>query len=272
MLPRALNHMAVPALRWDAFLTLAQSLGCVGVEFRNDLPTALFDGDDPAHVKAAAEAAGVRILALAEVKAFNDWSDAKAAEAEALMQIAVACGAEAISLIARNDGLACGAVERRENLRRALAGLQPMLARYGLVGLIEPLGFDICALRYKSEAVAVIEDLNATDQFKLVHDTFHHILAGELDVFAAHTGLVHISGVTDPTVTLADLTDGHRGLVDAEDRLGNIDQIHQLRRAGYRGPISFEPFAPEVHSIADPGPALAGSFDFISTHLAELAA
>jgi len=271
MLPRALNHMAVPALRWDAFLTLAQGLGCVGVEFRNDLPGALFEGDDPARVGAAAKAAGQRILALAEVKAFNDWSDAKAAEAEALMQIAVACGAEAVSLIARNDGLGCGAVERRADLRVALQELQPMLAAHGLIGLIEPLGFDICALRSKAEAVEAIEALGAADQFKLVHDTFHHTLAGEAEVFAAHTGLVHISGVTDPAVMLADLTDAHRVLVDAEDRLGNLAQIEELLRAGYAGPVSFEPFAPEIHALTDPGPHLARSFDFISSHLAGMA-
>ena len=88
MLPFALNHMTTPKLGWLAFLDLAQSLGCVGVEFRNDFKTPLFDGADPAEVGAAARAAGLRILALAEVKMFNDWSDAKRAEAEALMKIA----------------------------------------------------------------------------------------------------------------------------------------------------------------------------------------
>ncbi len=99
MLPKALNHMAAPGMRYDAFLDLARSLACVGVEFRNDLYGPLFDGDAPETVRSAAEARGLRILALAEVKRFNDWSDAKRAEAEALMQIAVACGAGAVSLI-----------------------------------------------------------------------------------------------------------------------------------------------------------------------------
>lgn len=272
MLPLALNHMAVPGLRWDAFLDLARALGCVGVEYRNDLPTPLFDGDAARSVKAAARAAGLRILALAEVKAFNDWSDGKRAEAEALMRIAVACGAEAVSLIPRNDGLGCGNGERQANLRVALRELQPMLAAYGLVGLVEPLGFEVCALRQKSEAVEAIEALGAAGQIKLVHDTFHHTLAGGGPVFAAHTGIVHISGVTDATLAISEMRDEHRVLVDRNDRLGNIAQIGELRLAGYTGPVSFEPFAPSVHAFSDPGRELAGSFQFISSRLAEMAA
>jgi 2-keto-myo-inositol isomerase len=36
-----------------------------------------------------------------------------------------------------------------------------------------------------------------------------------------------------------------------------------LRAAGYRGPISFEPFAASVHALADARPALAASMEFI---------
>src|SRR3712207_7488353 len=38
------------------------------------------------------------------------------------------------------------------------------------------------------------------------------------------TGLVHISGVTDPSVAVDDMLDAHRVLVDGADRLGNIDR------------------------------------------------
>ena len=96
MLPFALNHMTTPTLDWRAFADLAAGLGCVGVEYRNDLAAPLFGGDDPAVVGAALRAKGLRFLALAEVKMFNDWSDAKAAEAEALMKVAVAAGADHI--------------------------------------------------------------------------------------------------------------------------------------------------------------------------------
>ena len=49
----------------------------------------------------------------------------------------------------------------------------------------------------------------------------------------------------------------------ADDRLGNIAQIQALLRGGYTGFLSFEPFAPEVHGLADPAEALRRSMDLI---------
>lgn len=269
MLPRALNHMAVPAMRYDAFLELARDLGCAGVEFRNDLDGPLFGEQDPATVQALAGRMGLRILTLAEVKSFNDWTDARRDAARALMQVAVACGAEAVSLIPRNDGLGLGNGERQGNLRVALRELLPLLDEHDLIGLVEPLGFETCALRQKSEAVEAIEALGAAHRFRLVHDTFHHMLAGGGPVFADHTGIVHVSGVTDPRLSINEMRDEHRVLVDGRDRLENVEQLRRLVAKGYGGPVSFEPFSPEVHALSDPAAALAGSFDFVAGRLAE---
>ncbi len=272
MLHKALNHMTVAGMSFAQLLDTAAALGCVGIELRNDLPQPLFDGLDPAQAGDMARAKGLRILALAEVKRFNDWSAAKSAEALALMKIAVACGAEAVSLIPRNDNLGMGNGERQGNLRVALRDLKSMLEDHGLVGLVEPLGFEICALRYKSEAVEAIEALGATGRFKLVHDTFHHHLAHERPIFAAHTGMVHISGVTEPDLATSEMGDQHRVLVDAADRLGNLPQLAALQTAGYTGPVSFEAFSPQIHALTDPGKAIAASFDFIASGLASQAA
>jgi 2-keto-myo-inositol isomerase len=272
MLPTALNHMTVARMTYAQFVATAAGLGCVGVEVRNDLPQPLFDGMDPAAAGQLARDNGLRILALAEVKRFNDWSDAKAAEALALMTIARACGAEAVSLIPRNDNLGMGNGERQANLRVALRALKPMLEDHGLVGLVEPLGFEICALRYKSEAVEAIEALGATGRFKLVHDTFHHHLAHGGSIFPEHTGIIHISGVTDPGLAIGEMADRHRVLVDGADRLGNVAQIAALAAGGYSGPVSFEAFAPETHALADPAGAIATSFEFIRSELAAKAA
>lgn len=267
MLKRALNHMAAPKLGWTDFLKLAKDLGCVGVEFRNDLDGELFDGAAPEDVGAAASAAGLRILALAEVKAFNDWSDAKCNEAAALMTITKACGAEMVSLIARNDGKGMADGERQANLHAALSELKPLLEVHGLIGLIEPLGFESCALRDKHEAVEAIEALGAKDRFRIVHDTFHHALAGGGPMFPDYTGIIHISGIADPALGLADMRDEHRGLVDQDDRIGNVQQIADLLAAGYSGPVSFEPFAADVHEMSAPKDAYARSFEFIEAEL-----
>lgn len=268
-LPFALNHMTAPRLSYGSFLDLAASLGCVGVEFRNDLGRPLYEGAAPAAVKAAAAAKGLRILALAEVKMFNDWSDTKRAEAEALMQIAVASGAEAVSLIPRNDNVGTENGVRQKALRLALGELLPMLRAHGLMAMVEPLGFEICSLRSKAEAVEAIEAVGGADTYRLVHDTFHHHLAGGGRLFPEYTGIVHVSGVTDPSVAVADMRDGNRVLVDADDRLGNVTQIRALLDAGYTGPISFEPFAPSVHALDDAKPALARSMEFIRSQVAQ---
>lgn len=260
----ALNHMTVARLGYAGLLDLAANLGCVGVEVRNDLPQPLFDGADPAEAGAMAKAKGLRLLAVAEVKRFNDWSATKAAEALALMKIAEAAGAEAVSLIPRNDNLGMGNGERQAALRVALKALKPMLEDHGLTGLVEPLGFEICALRYKSEAVEAIEAIGGKGCFKLVHDTFHHTLAHGGDFFPDHTGIVHVSGVVDQTVTLGQMTDAHRILVDRADRLGNTDQIKALQAQGYRGPVSFEAFSPSVHALSDPATALQDSMDYLA--------
>jgi 2-keto-myo-inositol isomerase len=267
MLPFALNHMTTPNLGWKAFLDLAQGLGCVGVEFRNDLPGALFGGADPATIKAAVAARGLRLLALAEVKMFNDWSAAKAAEAEALMKIAVACGAEAISLIPRNDGVATSRADSRRVTELALREILPMLQAHGLKAMVEPLGFAVCALRYKDVLADCIDAVGGQGTYFMVHDTFHHALAGFGPIYPELTGIVHVSGVKD-AIYLDDMRDGHRVLVDGGDVLGNVAQIRALRAAGYTGPISYEPFAASVHALVNAAPALQASMQFIRAGVA----
>lgn len=267
MLPFALNHMTAPNMAWEPFLDLAKRLGCVGVEFRNDLKTPLFGGADPARVKAAVASRGLRFLALAEVKMFNDWSAAKAAEAEALMKIAVASGAEAFSLIPRNDGVATDRKDSFKATEVALRALLPMLKAHGLKAMVEPLGFAVCSLRYKDVLAEVIHAVGGVGTYYIVHDTFHHALAGFGPIYPDLTGIVHVSGVKD-SIYLDDMRDPHRVLVDADDVLGNVAQIRALRAAGYAGPVSYEPFAPAVHDLADPAPALSASMEFIRKGIA----
>ncbi len=267
----ALNHMTVRRSSYAELLELAAGIGCVGVELRNDLGTSFFEGMPAENAAALAAEYGLRILALAEVKMFNDWSNTKETEVHNLMETAVTCGAESISLIPRNDGIRTSRNERIADLRVAMHGLMPLLDQFDLVGLIEPLGFETCGLRYKSEIVDEIEAIGGTDRFRLVHDTFHHTLAGGGSIFASHTGVVHISGVNNPELAVSEMQDWDRVLVDAQDRLGNISQISSLNSAGYSGPISFEAFSPIVHRIPDPQAELTRSIDFITSTLSNMA-
>ena len=82
-------------------------------------------------------------------------------------------------------------MDPQANLRTALVALEPRLAAHGLMGLVEPLGFEICSQSSKQEVVDTINAVEGLNTFRMVHDTFHHHLAGENQFFPALTGLVH---------------------------------------------------------------------------------
>ena len=260
----ALNHILAPRQPLGAFFTMARTLGCTEVEIRNDLPGAPIQDGTPAEaVRRAAEAAGVTLISINALYPCNVWSAELAARAEALADYAAACGARALVMCPLNEGRTVP----QEGLVTALRALRPMLAERGLTGLVEPLGFTRSSLRTKAEAVAAIRAAGGEGCYRLVHDTFHHPLAGETAFFPEWTGLVHISGVTDPALAVEDMLDEHRVLVDAEDRLGNIAQIRTLLASGYAGPFSFEPFAAEVQALSDPAAALRSSMAHVEAAL-----
>lgn len=262
MVQFALNHMSVPTFSWRDLLDAAADLGCVGVEFRNDLPGPLFGGDPAEMVAREAQARGLRVLGLSQVYPFNVWSDTTRKALVELVDTAQACGAESISLIPLNDGSG-----QEADLRQVLAEIRPILEGTGLYALIEPLGFARASLRSKADAIEAIKAVAGQNTFRIVHDTFHHALVGDGPVFGDWTGLVHISGVSDVGVPTSGMEDHHRVLVDAKDRLGNLDQITALIDAGFAGPLSMEAFSPKVHATADPVAALKASFAFIRSSL-----
>jgi len=255
----ALNHIAAPKLSLAAFFALARDLGLTEVEIRNDLPDVV-GTVPPEAVRAAAAAAGVTIVAVNALYPFNVWSGDLPDRAVALADYAEAAGARALVMCPLNDGTPVAPAD----LVAALAAMAPILRARGLLGFVEPLGFPISSLRTKAEALAAIDAAGGADVYRLVHDTFHHHLAGETAFFPERTGIVHISGVVDPAVAVEAMLDPHRVLVDAGDRLENLPQIRTLVAAGFAGPYSFEPFAPDVHDLADPGKALRESIDYVT--------
>ena len=274
ILPRfALNHMTAPRLGLRDFFELARTLGLSDVEIRNDLSNnATLDGTPASEVKQLAETAGVSIISINALQRFNEWTAPRESEAIELAAYAKACGARALVLVPVNDGSGRANGERQGNLRVALKALKPIFAEHGLTGLVEPLGFEICSLRSKREAVEAIQAVDGLGAFRLVHDTFHHHLAGEPEIFAELTGLAHISGVADPNVSVGEMRDPHRILVNREDRLGNVAQIRALLAGGYGGLFSFEPFAPSVHDLGSPAAAVQSSMEFIRASLLREAA
>ncbi|WP_087003439.1 TIM barrel protein [Rhizobium sullae] len=258
----AINHITAPKLSLENFFAAARNLGLTEVEIRNDLPD-IVGTVEPEVVKKAAASAGVTIISINALYPFNVWSGELPKKAVALANYAAASGAKALVMCPLNDGTNVSF----DNLVAALKAMKPILEERGLTGLVEPLGFPISSLRTKKEALRAIDAAEGGGIYKLVHDTFHHYLAGETEFFPERTGLVHISGVVDPNVAVDDMLDAHRVLVDAKDRLENIPQINALIAAGFDGPYSFEPFAEEVHGLADPETAVRESISYVSGKL-----
>ena len=261
----ALNRMAVPRLRFADFAAMTCRLGVNAIEIRNDLPDIeIGDGVPATEIGAIAKAHGLTIRSINALQRFEQFTAEREAEAIAMAQYARDCGAEALVLCPTNNrGDKRTAEERHAALVHALTALKPILNDHGLVGLVEPLGFEECAVRRKSQAVRAFEEIGADGTFRLVHDTFHHHLAGEGLFFPEWTGLVHVSGVEDTGLEASQMRDGHRVLVGGADRLGNVTQLRTLLAAGFTGFISFEPFAEEIAAATDIEARLAASM----THL-----
>jgi 2-keto-myo-inositol isomerase len=271
LLRYAINHMVAPKKSFAELVALANALELDAVEIRNDLPgTAILDGTDAAQIREQAEAGGVRVLSINALQRFNEWNDAREVEARGLARYAQGCGAAMLVLCPVNDvSYRLAESQRLKGLRDALRALAPILADAGILGLIEPLGFQESSLRLKSEAVEAIEDQGLGEQFRIVHDTFHHYLSGEPHLLTDWTALVHLSGVDDQNLPLGTLRDAHRGLVGADDRLGNIAQIIALLAGGYDGPFAFEPFTVKLSAGEDIAGALESSIHWLDAELAK---
>ena len=260
----SLNHMVAPSLGYAEFFDLALWLGINAVEIRNDIPTALMGNKNAKMIGKLAKDKGITILNVNALQHFNQWSGAKATEAARLAEYAALTGAKALVLVPTNDKkFKPSHEERLEGLRDSLAGLAPILLHHGLIGCVEPLGFVECSLRLKADAVAAIDAVKQTKRFKVTHDAFHHFVAGEKEIFADRTALIHVSGVVDPKHTAATMRDPQRVLVDAHDMIDNRGQVKALMAAGYKGYVSFEPFAAGVHKSKMIARELARSMDYL---------
>ena len=259
------NHMVSPSLTPDELVDAAVKLGAVAIELRNDLgDNSLKDVETARRVGARAADAGLEVRSINALYPFNVWNEGRARQTEALAGLAEACGATGLVMCPLNEGkMLEDTPEKAAGLRAALSGIRPILERHGLKGFVEPLGFPVSSLRFKRDALAAIDGIGGTDVFSLVHDTFHHRGAGEQQLFARRTGLVHISGLEDPAISFMDMLDGHRVLVGPKDRLGNVEQLRQLYADGYDGVVSFEPFAKEVHGLPDPIVAVRDSMAYV---------
>lgn len=228
----ALNQKTAPHLEFGAFLDLAARLGCVGVEPRNDLGRPFFDGIAPKRAREMAADRGLRLVGLSEIYPFDDWNEERRGAVSRLIRMAEAAGAETVSLIPRVDLREPAESARAAKLRAVVAEIVPMLSDTGVVGLLEPIGFAACSMKYQREAAAAIDALDAGDRLGILHDTFQHSLAKDRDIMVRHIRMVHISGVSGGIGDLTDDQDKDRIPVDDSDRTETVGQMKYLLANG----------------------------------------
>ncbi len=265
----ALNHMVSPRYSFAEFTDKVRKIGVTAVEFRNDIGINSVNSLTKAkEAGKAAKDAGVEVLTINALYPFNIWDEKLADNANSIADYAVACNAKALVLVPLNDAsIVFTDNKRSELLQNSLGSLKAILESRNLLGYVEVLGFPISSMRYKKDVVSILNAPEFANTFKLVHDTFHHKIANEQNIFASHTGLVHISGVEDENVVFQEMQDAHRILVGPKDRLGNVSQIKQIQNSGYQGYFSFEPFSEPVWNLDNPIDAAKNSIDYILSKL-----
>jgi 2-keto-myo-inositol isomerase len=260
----SLNHMVAPKLGYASFFDLAKGLGVDAVEIRNDIPTALMGNKNAKMIGQLAKDKGITIINVNALQRWNQWGSAKADEAKKLAEYTALTGAKNLILVPTNDKkFRPTTQERLDGIAHALSQLKVILKDHGLIGCVEPLGFPECSLRLKREAIAAIDAVGGARRFKVTHDTFHHFVAGEQDVFADRTALIHVSGVVDKKHTATTMRDAQRVLVTAQDMIDNKGQVRRLLDAGYKGYVSFEPFSSDVHKSRQIARDVARSMDWL---------
>ena len=253
----SLNRILSPGVSLEEFFKLCSELGLHKVELRNDLSgTGIIDSYSPKQIKGLSEKYDIKVLTINALQKFNLAAVFQEVlkELKELIDLAVTIDCEAIVLVPNNDvnDKRGSEVIIRETVA-ALKAFGPLFEDHDILGYIEPLGFTECSLRSKVTAMQAIQE-SGCNNYKIVHDTFHHHLGPdtgatlENDYDISGTGLIHVSGV-ESDIPANNYKDDHRILITEEDKLKNIEQLKLLLKLGYKGDISFEPFAKEVQTM-----------------------
>ena len=248
----SLNRILSPQLPLPEFLKLTSDLGMKMAEVRNDFAdNGVLDGLSETQLKKALAETGVRIITINALYPFEHGKhlQANVEKLQGLIAEASKVNCPHIVMCPFNEvGDPRTPAQRSADLVVALNAYGPLLTEAGMVGLIEALGFERSALRTKRAALDGIARCSYPKAFALLHDTFHHYLSGETELFPRETKLIHVSGVVAGKAKPA-IEDDDRILVDASDVLDSRGQVAALLKAGCQAPISFESFSPKIRAL-----------------------
>ena len=265
----ALNRTCMPHGTLDEFISLAKSAGVSAVEIRNDIAGREFaDGTPARELKARLDDAGLKVASVNALQRFNDWTSEREAEAKSLIRYAAELGAPGLVL--------CPAHEPRDQwdektkdvkLREGLRKLKPIFEDEGIKGYVEPLGMFHSTMKNQSRAAAAIDDIGGSASFALCYDTFQYFRCADDALFLDMVALIHVSGISRTDLAPGELTEPDRGLVMADDRVGNIEMLKRAFANGYSGFVSIEPFNPETQRDPHLLSKLRRSIDLIRSAL-----
>ena len=247
-----LNRVTKPQLPLGEFIKFTAELGIKFIEVRNDFTEiGILDGLSDAELEQAFKGTGIRTLTINALYPFEDGrvlAD-NLEKLKFLIAEARRIDCPQIVLCPLNEASDPRTeAQRAEDLVKALDAYGPLFEAAGMTGLIEPLGFEICALRTKKAALAGIARSRYAHCYKLLHDTFHHFLSGETEFYPQQTGILHVSGVLAGKPK-PEITDEDRLLIDKDDIMDNRGQVKALLAGGCTAPISFEPFSSQIRDM-----------------------
>jgi len=173
-----LNRIIKPQIPLEEFLKFTADLGIKYVEVRNDFTDkGVLDGLSDAALQRAFKDTGIKALTINALYPFEDVKILKEniEKLKGLIAEAKRINCPQIVLCPLNDANdKRSAAQRADELATALTAYGPLFAETKMIGLIEPLGFPICALRTKKAALEGIANCKYPESYKLLHDTFHH--------------------------------------------------------------------------------------------------
>jgi 2-keto-myo-inositol isomerase len=247
-----LNRIIKPQIPLEEFLQFTADLGIRYVEIRNDFTDkGVLDGLSDGALQMAFNQTGVKALTINALYPFEDTKVLKEniEKLKGLIAAAKRINCPRIVLCPLNDAKdKRSPAQRADELVTALTAYGLLFAEAKMIGLVEPLGFQICSLRTKKAALEGIARCDYPGSYQLLHDTFHHYLSGETEFFPKQTAIVHVSGVLAGKSKVA-ITDEDRILVTKDDIMDNRGQIAALLDGECIAPISYEPFSPQVREL-----------------------
>src|SRR5260370_32333922 len=214
-----LNRIIKAQIPLEEFLKFTADLGIKYVEVRNDFTDkGILDGLSDAALKKAFKENGIKALTINALYPFEDVKvlNGNIEKLRGLIAEAKRIDCPQVVLCPLNDATdKRNPAQRADELVTALNAYGPLFAQAKMIGLIEPLGFEISSLRTKRAALEGIAKCNHPESYKLLHDTFHHYLSGETEFFPQETAIVHVSGVLAGKPKAA-ITDEDRILVTTD--------------------------------------------------------